>query len=73
MDNIFEYYTLKLTAKSPVFVGSGQSVSKKEFCYSPKKNKIRFMNMEKVIEYLIQNNKSISVNINNRESIQSSI
>ncbi len=69
MDNIFEYYTLKLTAKSPVFVGSGQSVSKKEFCYSPKKNKIRFMNMEKVIEYLIQNNKSISVNINNRESI----
>ena len=32
MEHIFEYYTLRLTTKSPVFVGSGQSFEKKEIC-----------------------------------------
>ena len=56
MENIFEYYTLTLTAKSPVFVGSGESVSKKEFCYVPSKDVIRFMNMEKLIDFIANSN-----------------
>lgn len=55
MNDVFEYYTLKIRTLSPVFVGSGKSISKKEFCYIAKQNCIRFMDMEKFIEYIAAN------------------
>ena len=61
MDNIFEYYTLKLTAKSPVFVGSGQSFDKKDFCLLKKTDKIRFMDVDKLIEYLSQSDRNMEL------------
>lgn len=54
MNDIFEYYTLKLTTKSPVHIGSGQTIGKKEFCLIPKKDKIRIMDMEKLIDYFVK-------------------
>ena len=42
MNDDFEYYTLKLKTLAPVFVGSGKSISKKEYYYTPKKDIIRF-------------------------------
>ena len=57
MNDIFEYYTLKLTTLSPVFVGSGQSIGKKEFCLLPKTDKIRFIDMEKLIDYFVKESK----------------
>ena len=56
MNDIFEYYTLKLTTLSPVFVGSGQSIGKKEFCLLPKTDKNRFIDMEKLIDYFVKEN-----------------
>ena len=61
MEHIFEYYTLRLTTKSPVFVGSGQSISKKEFCFVPQKDVIRFMDMEKLIEYFSQSDRELEL------------
>ena len=63
MNDIFEYYTLKLTTLSPVFVGSGQSIGKKEFCLLPKTDKIRFIDMEKLIDFnlnIMKKNQSLS-------------
>ncbi len=56
MNDIFEYYKLELTAKSPVFIGSGQSIGKKEFCLLTKTDTIRFMDMEKLINYFAKEN-----------------
>lgn len=53
MNDIFEYYILELTAKSPVFVGSGQSIGQKDYCLLKKTDQIRFMDMEKLIGYLV--------------------
>lgn len=36
-----------------MFVGSGREVGKKEFCYSPKKDIIRFIDMNKFLEYMV--------------------
>ena len=51
----YSYYTLELTAKGPVFVGSGQSANKKEFLYMPDKGeagRIAFVDMDKVLSYI---------------------
>ena len=61
MEHIFEYYTLRLTTKSPVFVGSGQSFDKKDFCLLKKNDKIRFMDMDKLIEYLSQSDRNMEL------------
>ena len=58
MNNVFEYYeyyTLKLKTLAPVFIGSGKSVGKKEFCYIPETNRIVFMDMKKIIDYIFEN------------------
>ena len=54
MNNCFEYYTLKLKTRSPVFVGNGKEVGKKEFYYSSKKDIIRFIDMNKLMEYMLK-------------------
>ena len=63
MNNCFEYYTLKLKTLSPTFVGSGKEVGKKEFCYSPKKDIIRFIDMNQFMEYMINQD---DIDSNNR-------
>ena len=58
MNNVFEYYeyyTLKLKTLAPIFIGSGKSVGKKEFCYIPETNRIVFMDMKKIIDYIFEN------------------
>ena len=61
MEHIFEYYTLRLTTKSPVFVGSGQSFDKKDFCLLKKNDKIRLMDMDKLIEYPSQSDRNMEL------------
>ena len=54
MNDDFEYYTLKLKTLAPVFVGSGKSISKKEYYYSPENDIIQFFDMNKLMEHMVR-------------------
>ena len=52
MDNIYEYYTLTLTTLSPLFIGSGASTGKKEYCVDTKNHLIHFIDMQKLMAHV---------------------
>lgn len=48
-------FTLRLTLRGPVFIGSGRVVNKKEYSFNPRTQEITFYNTQKLQEYLVQN------------------
>lgn len=47
-----QVYDLVLTTRSPLFVGSGQEYTKKEYLYNPKNNMVSFLDQEKFFALL---------------------
>ena len=48
-------YTLRLTLKGPCFIGSGSSVSKKEYNYNSRRRTISFYDTDKLMNCIIEN------------------
>jgi len=51
-----ESYRVTLTTQSPVFVGSGTSVKKSEYCYFPDKQEACFLDKDKFFAFLVEKN-----------------
>lgn len=49
-----QVYDLVLTTRSPLFVGSGQEYTKKEYLYNPKNNMVSFLDQEKFFSLLAE-------------------
>lgn len=45
-------YTIALTVQSPLFIGSGQKISKKEYLYDTKKNELMMIDLKKLATFL---------------------
>ncbi len=48
MNNFLEQYRVKITTLAPVFIGSGSSLTKKEYVYNPDDNKLIALNFGKM-------------------------
>lgn len=48
-------FTLRLTVRGPVFIGSGREVSKKEYSFNPRTQEITFYGTQKLLECIVQN------------------
>ncbi|HHW46875.1 MAG TPA: type III-A CRISPR-associated RAMP protein Csm5 [Clostridiales bacterium] len=55
-DSHLEIYKLTLTTQSPVFVGSGQTIKKTEYCYYPEKKQAIILDDEKFLSFLVKEN-----------------
>ena len=49
MNNFLEQYKVKVTTLAPVFIGSGASLTKKEYIYKPDENKVIVLNFGKML------------------------
>lgn len=49
MNNFLEQYRIKVKTLAPVFIGSGASLTKKEYVYKPDENKVIVLNFGKVL------------------------
>lgn len=49
-------YDIQLTVQSPLFIGSGEKLSKKEYIFLPQENKAIIMDFEKLIVFLSRKN-----------------
>lgn len=49
-------YDIQLTVQSPLFIGSGEKLSKKEYLFLPQENKAIIMDTEKLIVFLSRKN-----------------
>lgn len=47
-------YDIQLTVQSPLFIGSGEKLSKKEYLFLPQENKAIIMDTEKLIVFFKQ-------------------
>jgi len=45
-------YTVTLTVQSPLFIGSGEKITKKEYLYDPRKNEIMMIDLKKLAVFL---------------------
>lgn len=48
MNEFLEQYRVKVKTLAPVFIGSGESLTKKEYLYEPESNKVLFLNFGKM-------------------------
>ncbi len=55
-DGFLEQYTVKLTTKSPLFVGSGKEINKKEYIFNKKTKKAAILDYEGYLNLIIQKN-----------------
>lgn len=49
-------YTVQLEVQSPLFIGSGETINKKEYLYIPKENKAVMFDLKKMATYLQEKN-----------------
>ena len=57
MQTYLKHYSAKITAKAPVFIGSGSKIGKKEFIYSARDNMAAVPDMAKFFAFLKEQNK----------------
>lgn len=49
-----QVYDLTLTTRSPLFIGSGISYKKHEYCFNPQNSKVSFLDQQRFFQMLIQ-------------------
>ena len=57
MQTYLKHYSAKITAKAPIFIGSGSKIGKKEFIYSAKDNMAAVPDMASFFTFLNERNK----------------
>ena len=48
-----QVFDLTLKTQSPLFVGSGRKIGKREYIYSPNRGCVKILNMELFFDYLL--------------------
>ena len=52
MNDRVKHYTIKVTLEGPVFIGSGQSIGKKEYLFDPRRKLVSIPDMAKLYQFL---------------------
>ena len=52
MTSGLQHYTITITAEGPLFVGSGQSIGKKEYLFHPRRNQVSIPDMGRLYRFL---------------------
>ncbi len=56
MRQFLKRYRIELTTKAPVFIGSGQTLTKKEYLFASNEKKVYVPDQAKLFSYLMENN-----------------
>lgn len=52
MTDHLQHYTITITAEGPLFIGSGQSIGKKEYLFDPRRKRVSIPDMPKLCRFL---------------------
>ena len=52
MTSGLQHYTITIIAEGPLFVGSGQSIGKKEYLFHPRRNQVSIPDMGRLYRFL---------------------
>lgn len=52
MTDHLQHYTITITAEGPLFIGSGQSIGKKEYLFDPRRKRVSVPDMPKMCRFL---------------------